>query len=90
MDKKWGKKRGLEFMKPLLDEMCHAAPLKRPSMTEVVARFAEIVKGLSGWKLRSRVIRDDELLIVTVTTAPAHWARQVSRIVRRIPAIPTA
>lgn len=85
-----GGKHGLEFLNPLLQDMCLDDPTKRPTMKEVVARFKEIVNGLSGWKLRSRVVADGELGIHTALIEPVHWVRQLSRIARRIPAIPAA
>lgn len=42
-----GLEHGLEFMKPLLRNMCLDYPTQRPSMDEVVSHFSEIVKGLS-------------------------------------------
>ena len=36
-------------------------PSKRPTMEEVVIRYAEIRRMLSSWKLRQRGVRCDEL-----------------------------
>ncbi|KAJ7148994.1 hypothetical protein C8R43DRAFT_925245, partial [Mycena crocata] len=52
-----GKKYGFEFMKALADDMTAEDPAKRPTMDEVVERFAVIRNGLSSWKLRSRVVK---------------------------------
>ncbi|KAJ7502438.1 hypothetical protein B0H11DRAFT_1907015 [Mycena galericulata] len=49
------KKIGFEFMRSLVADMVQGDPTLRPSMDEVVERFEEIVRGLSGRKLRSRV-----------------------------------
>ncbi|KAJ7680966.1 hypothetical protein DFH06DRAFT_1315695 [Mycena polygramma] len=49
-------RHGFEFMRPLVNDMIQADPTKRPQIDEVVTRFAEIQKGFSTWKLRSRVI----------------------------------
>jgi len=35
-------------------------PTKRPNMEKVIVRFDKIRRSLSGWKLRSRVVDDDE------------------------------
>ncbi|KAJ7223890.1 hypothetical protein B0H12DRAFT_1030882, partial [Mycena haematopus] len=40
----------------LVNDMVKDDPTKRPTADEVVVRFAEIQKGLSSWKLRSRVL----------------------------------
>lgn len=86
----YGKKRGFEFMEPLLHDMCQDDPTKRPKMNDVVFRFAKIVRGLSSYKLRSRVIDAREARITRLLYVPTHWATQFGRIIRRIPAIPAA
>ncbi|KAJ7354603.1 hypothetical protein DFH08DRAFT_855393 [Mycena albidolilacea] len=45
-------------MRPLVDDMVQADPAKRPTIDEVVARFADIRRGLSGWKLRSTLLAE--------------------------------
>ncbi|KAF8134308.1 hypothetical protein EV363DRAFT_1131233, partial [Boletus edulis] len=47
-------KKGLGFMKPLVADMIQSDPSKRPAMDEVIARFDNICRSLSRWKLRSR------------------------------------
>ncbi|KAJ7630024.1 hypothetical protein DFH06DRAFT_1005613 [Mycena polygramma] len=47
---------GFGFMRPLVNDMVQDDPTKRPSIDQVVTRFAEIQRGLSSWKLRSRVV----------------------------------
>ena len=41
-------------MKPLIDDMVHNDPDKRPTMDEVIQRFDALVEGLGQWKLRAR------------------------------------
>lgn len=89
-DDGWLKKRGFGFMKTLLQDMCQDDPTKRPTMEEVVSRFEKIVKRLSGWKLRSRVVDGDEFFLTTIFHFPAHWTKQFRLIARRVPAIPKA
>lgn len=76
-------------MKPLLNDMCQDDPTKRPTMEEVVVRFAKIVKGLSGWKLRSPVANKGEARGNKFRRFPRHWRTQIDRMVKGIPAIPT-
>lgn len=83
------RKRGLEFMVPLLQDMCQDDPAKRPTMDEVVLRFTEIMKGLSSWKLRTRLADMHERYLEHFFHSSAHWAGQIGRIARRIPAVPT-
>lgn len=83
-----GKKRGFEFMAPLLQDMCQSNPQKRPKMSEVVSRYGQIMRNLSGWKLRSRVIPTEEPLLRRAVLFPGHWKRQFIQITRRVPAIP--
>ncbi|EGO25686.1 hypothetical protein SERLADRAFT_415165 [Serpula lacrymans var. lacrymans S7.9] len=82
------KKRGLEFMLPLVKDMVQDDPVKRPTMDEVVARFNEILKELSSWKLRSRVIYKEDGNIEGLYHGVIHWTRRISYIVRRVSAIP--
>ncbi|EGO25701.1 hypothetical protein SERLADRAFT_415172 [Serpula lacrymans var. lacrymans S7.9] len=81
-------KRGLEFMLPLVKDMVQDDPVKRPTMDEVVARFDEILKELSSWKLRSRVIYKEDSNIESLYHGVVHWTRRISYIVRRVSAIP--
>lgn len=59
-------------------------------MDVVVQRYSEITRRLSWWKLRARIVEVDEPFPVTLFRAPMHWAKQLSRIARSIPAIPNA
>ncbi|KAJ8487344.1 hypothetical protein ONZ45_g14367 [Pleurotus djamor] len=64
------RKRGFDFLNLLVADMTHPDPSKRPTMDEVVVRFQGIRKGLSGWKLRSRVASADELCMLNTTHTP--------------------
>ncbi|KAF8069047.1 kinase-like domain-containing protein [Lyophyllum atratum] len=83
-------KRGFEFMRELISDMVNDDPSKRPAMSEVTSRFEDIVKGLSNWKLRSRVIDVDEPGSTGFFRSTAHWTRQLGHIVRGCPSIPRA
>jgi len=80
-------------MRPLINDMVQDDPTQRPSMTEVVKRFEELVQGLSQWKLRSRAA--PRMLyfsqrIQTPLYILSHWKRKITYIINRTPAIPTA
>lgn len=83
-----GKKRGFDFLRPLLQDMCQDDPTKRPTMTKVVSRLEEIIEGVSGWKLRSRVVSKDERWHSRIIRFPGHWARQFGYLLKRIPPTP--
>ncbi|KAG6910423.1 hypothetical protein DXG01_010778 [Tephrocybe rancida] len=80
--------QGLEFLRELANDMVNSEPTKRPSMAEVVSRFDVIIAGLGNWTLRSP-------LVPVGTQRPfsksiVHWSKQLTRMARRIPAIPKA
>ncbi|KAF7318271.1 Protein kinase domain-containing protein [Mycena chlorophos] len=80
--------RGFEFMTGLVADMTQEDPAKRPNIDEAVARFAEIQKSLSSWKLRSRVVSQKEGFF-RLDRVIMHWSRRVRSFVFRRPAIPT-
>ncbi|KAJ7265002.1 kinase-like domain-containing protein [Mycena haematopus] len=82
------RKLGSDFMRPLVKDMIHTDPSQRPSMDEVVQRFNEIVRGLSSWKLRSRVVKRTDVSLFGFYYSIPHWFRRISFIVRRVPPIP--
>ncbi|KAF5376355.1 hypothetical protein D9757_008688 [Collybiopsis confluens] len=81
-------RRNVEFLAELVADMTQDDPIKRPKMGEVVTRLAEIRRGLGWWKLRSRVSDKTVPLIFHLLYSPFHWIKQLSYIIRRIPAIP--
>ncbi|KAJ7140502.1 kinase-like domain-containing protein [Mycena crocata] len=80
------RKAGLEFMKPLVNDMVSEDPAKRPTMDEVVERFKVLRKNLNFWKLRSRVVIPDNFPLPTRPLR--HWYLRIWYILRRVPAIP--
>ncbi|TCD65335.1 hypothetical protein EIP91_002773 [Steccherinum ochraceum] len=54
------KHRGFEFLIPLINDMKHDDPSKRPTIHDAVARFDTICKKISWWRLR--VPLDDYML----------------------------
>ncbi|KAJ3712454.1 kinase-like domain-containing protein [Lentinula raphanica] len=81
-------RRNVGFLRDLIADMTHDDPMKRPTMDEVVIRFAEIRKKLSWWKLRSRVSDKTFPLLFHRLYSPIHWIVQLSYILRLKPAIP--
>lgn len=80
---------GFDFMKPLVADMTHEDPTKRPTMDEVVTRFEQIQKGLSPWKLRSRVVKKSDSYIGGFFRGIYHWRRRLGFVIKRVPPIPT-
>ncbi|KAG2367123.1 hypothetical protein BDR07DRAFT_1351562 [Suillus spraguei] len=81
-------KKGFEFLKPLVDDMVQDDPHKRPTMEVVVERFESIRQQLSTWKLRSRIISQDEGPFEHLYRGVTHWSRRIGFIVKRAPAVP--
>ncbi|KAG6897993.1 hypothetical protein C0992_007482 [Termitomyces sp. T32_za158] len=79
-------RKGFEFMRELVDDMTNPDPLKRPQMSEAVARLTVIINGLSDWQLRSPIVELDRQ--IKVTTFIRHWSKQLFRKARGIPSIP--
>ena len=75
-------------MKPLIADMTQEDPQKRPTVQEVVSRFAEIRRGLSIWKLRSRVARIDEVWPTRVLRSGKHLFCTAGYILARKAAVP--
>jgi len=88
-EENWSKARkGFEFIRELISDMVNENPRKRPTMTEVVSRFDDIVKGLSTRQLRSPIVNVDDS--PEMFRSIAHWTKQLLYTVRRLPAIPRA
>ena len=68
--------------------MVQEDPTKRPTMDQVVARFAEIKGKLTTWKLRSRMARNNEVWPLAAWRALRHWRRTVAYVFTRKAAIP--
>ncbi|KAG6858813.1 hypothetical protein C0995_013749 [Termitomyces sp. Mi166 len=79
--------QGFEFLRELITDMVNTDPSKRPRMPEVVSRFDTITLDLTNRKLRSPFIRTDNRL--GIFDSAIHWSKQLFRMARGIPAIPT-
>jgi hypothetical protein len=75
-------------MKPLVDDMVQDDPTKRPTMDQVIVRFEIIRKGLSSWKLRSRVVDRTDSFIGGVGRSMKHWKRRFRYITAGVSPIP--
>ena len=75
-------------MQPLVDDMVQDDPTKRPKVDEVVSRFLEIKGKLSTWKLRSRIVRRDEIWPLAVWRTISHWYQTTGYVLSRKAAIP--
>ncbi|KAH7903355.1 hypothetical protein BJ138DRAFT_1168237 [Hygrophoropsis aurantiaca] len=82
-------KEGFDFLEGLVADMVQDDPNKRPTIDEVVSRFDTICKGLSSWKLRSRVVPKGENIISGLFYDAGHWTRRFISMARREPPIPT-
>jgi hypothetical protein len=80
---------GFDFVEPLVNDMTQVDPMKRPTMDEVVSRFANIRASLNVWTLRSRIAPRGEFFVATVWRAVPHWKRRIGYMLRGLPAIPT-
>ncbi|TRM59175.1 hypothetical protein BD626DRAFT_572768 [Schizophyllum amplum] len=75
---------GLEFLRPLVDDMVQAEPSKRPQSTSR-DRFETIVGELSTWKLRSRVAKEQDHPLHSLYLATVHWLRRVGFVIAHPP-----
>ena len=81
-------RKGFEFMRELVQDMVKDDPQQRPTMSEVVSRYDDIMKGLSNRKLRSRVSEVGEHPIPGLFRSAVHWVKQASFMIKGIPPIP--
>ncbi|KAH7911880.1 hypothetical protein BJ138DRAFT_1100748 [Hygrophoropsis aurantiaca] len=79
---------GFEFLEQFVSEMIQTDPSKRPTADELVSRFEIIRKGLSSWKLRSRVIPKHSDIVDHLIRAPAHWARRIGFVAKGVAPLP--
>jgi hypothetical protein len=76
-------------MRPLVDAMTAEDPAQRPTMDEVVERFAKIRNGSNSWKLRSRVVKAGDSPYGYVPRTLVYWCVTIGYVLRRTPAIPS-
>ncbi|RPD57478.1 hypothetical protein L227DRAFT_613500 [Lentinus tigrinus ALCF2SS1-6] len=80
--------KGFEFLVPLVKDMIQTDPSKRPTIQEVSRRFEELVKVLSRWRLRSRLVHVKEDPIDKLFRTIGYPFRTFRYILERRPAIP--
>jgi len=83
-------RNGFEFMSALVADMVQDDPTKRPTADELVARMDDIGQSLSNWKLRSRVVKKNDIWPLGLYRSGGHWVRRTMFIATGTPAIPTA
>ncbi|KAE9405942.1 hypothetical protein BT96DRAFT_811501 [Gymnopus androsaceus JB14] len=76
---------GLDFLRPLVNDMVADDPSKRPTMDEVVPRFHDAIKRLPWWKLRSRAVSEDEFVVFKPYRALDHLLWTAAMIILRKP-----
>jgi len=76
-------------MRSLVNDMVQDDPAKRPTINEVAARFSEIRGTLGYRKLRSRLVKRDEIWIMRIFRNIRHVYRTFGYILTGRPAIPS-
>ncbi|PIL35840.1 hypothetical protein GSI_01500 [Ganoderma sinense ZZ0214-1] len=84
-----GQISGLEFLRPLVDDMVDMDPASRPSMHDVCMRFEKLVTSLPKRKLRSRVVYWSENPIARLYRDCRHVFRTLFWIATGTPAVPS-
>ncbi|KAI0081935.1 hypothetical protein K474DRAFT_1586596 [Panus rudis PR-1116 ss-1] len=83
--------RGLEFMQPLVADMVQDDPSKRPDIDTVAERFSKILQSLSWWKLRARLVYEEDIQYVLshyVTQPIGHFFRTAAHMLAFRSALP--
>ena len=75
-------------MQDLVNEMTHINPTKRPSIEDVLAKFAHIRKSLSGFKLRSPLESERKPSLFTIFRRAKQALLTVQYIFSRQAAVP--
>lgn len=77
-------------MRALANDMTQEDPSKRPKIDEVVDRFNQIMKRLSWFRLRSRIVPRSDLYFppTYVVKEIIHVFRTAGYILRGLPALP--
>ncbi|KAJ3527136.1 hypothetical protein NM688_g8170 [Phlebia brevispora] len=81
--------QNVDFLRPLVGDMVQDDPSKRPSMDEVVRRFAEIQRSLSWWKLHSRLVPQGETGTDKIYRSTKHAFRTIGYIATLRSAVPS-
>nr|VWO96976.1 Uncharacterized protein [Ganoderma boninense] len=84
-----GRASGLDFLRPLVDDMVDPDPARRPSMDEACMRLEELITSLPQRKLRSRVVYRSENPIARLYRDCSHVFRTLFWIATGTPAVPS-
>ncbi|KAF9480281.1 hypothetical protein BDN70DRAFT_992808 [Pholiota conissans] len=79
---------GLDFLKPLVNDMVNEDPMKRPTIDQCVIRLNDIIRQQSSWTLRAQVWHSDDNIFGFVYRFFPHWARRLYYIVTQTRPIP--
>ncbi|KAH9937740.1 hypothetical protein B0H21DRAFT_758124 [Amylocystis lapponica] len=79
---------GVESLEPLVADMIQADPQSRPTIDEVIARFAEIQRAQPSILFRIRLVGKQDTILTRINLEMGHLKRQVNYSVRGLPAIP--
>ena len=75
-------------MRKLVDDMVRVNPEERPTIDEVLERFATIKKKLHWWNFRARLVRRSEWYIIRPVLGLAHAVRTTRYILKGLSAVP--
>ncbi|KAL1713748.1 hypothetical protein EV715DRAFT_295794 [Schizophyllum commune] len=83
------RRKGMEFLRPLVNDMIQAEPSQRPSMDQVVERLESIIGSRSSWRLRSRLAKAGDHPLHSLHLFVTHWIRCVRFVASKRPAVPS-
>ncbi|KAJ7501023.1 hypothetical protein B0H11DRAFT_753413 [Mycena galericulata] len=81
---------GLEFLKPLVVNMCQENPEDRPSMTAAAAQFDAILAQCSACRLRGLTVRRKDQLVHFLRAFPAYILHTLAYLLMQVPALPSS
>lgn len=88
-DALYPKRRGLEFMTELINDMTHSDPKKRPTMDVAMARFETIRSKLTWRQIRSPYSKESDPPLRTLSKPwISWWIKQLSYAIRGKSAFP--
>jgi hypothetical protein len=79
-----------DFLSSLITDMTQDDPSKRPVINDVVSQWDVILKSLTTWKLRSRLVPRDETFFGGSWSAFGAFRRRVWHGISRKAALPKA
>ncbi|EMD33660.1 hypothetical protein CERSUDRAFT_107977 [Gelatoporia subvermispora B] len=80
--------KGVEFMEKLIEDMTQSDPAKRPTMTEVITRYDQLLDGLNRRKLRERLVHREENAVARLYKDVKHTIITAGYVMRQLPPLP--